>query len=145
MVLRHSPLSRLTALFLFMKRCAYYLSPRVLHSECREGWYESVPYKYVVCGGTPKLDEAMNIKVDSPRTSTLVVSSLDNKRAMEEVFGGNVENFCHYDVCLNVMASRIAAVCASIRISVEYGREFICCFVHQVCSFVAEMLGTSED
>ncbi|KAI8024552.1 putative alpha,alpha-trehalose-phosphate synthase [UDP-forming] 9 [Camellia lanceoleosa] len=34
-----------------------------------------VPYKYIVCRqGSPEMDEAMGIKVDSPRTSMLVVS-----------------------------------------------------------------------
>lgn len=39
----------------------------------------------------------------------------DNERALEELFGENVENSSHYDVCLNVMASRIATVFASLR------------------------------
>ncbi|KAF5187505.1 Syntaxin-binding protein [Thalictrum thalictroides] len=39
----------------------------------------------------------------------------DNERALEELFGENVENSRHYDVCLNVMASRIATVFASLR------------------------------
>ncbi|KAF9624022.1 hypothetical protein IFM89_007720 [Coptis chinensis] len=39
----------------------------------------------------------------------------DNERAMEELFGENVENSRHYDACLNVMASRIATVFASLR------------------------------
>lgn len=39
----------------------------------------------------------------------------DNERALEELFGENMENSRHYDVCINVMASRIATVFASLR------------------------------
>ncbi|KAK9154028.1 hypothetical protein Sjap_001508 [Stephania japonica] len=39
----------------------------------------------------------------------------DNERALEELFGQNVENSRKYDACLNVMASRIATVFASLR------------------------------
>ncbi|KAF6148132.1 hypothetical protein GIB67_011907 [Kingdonia uniflora] len=39
----------------------------------------------------------------------------DNERALEELFGENVQNSRHYDACLNVMATRIATVFASLR------------------------------
>ncbi|OVA10308.1 Sec1-like protein [Macleaya cordata] len=39
----------------------------------------------------------------------------DNERALEELFGENVENSRQYDACLNVMANRIATVFASLR------------------------------
>ncbi|KAF8413042.1 hypothetical protein HHK36_001016 [Tetracentron sinense] len=39
----------------------------------------------------------------------------DNERALEELFGDNVENSRIYDACLNTMATRIASVFASLR------------------------------
>ncbi|KAG9445398.1 hypothetical protein H6P81_016738 [Aristolochia fimbriata] len=39
----------------------------------------------------------------------------DNERALEQLFGENVENSRKYDTCLNTMATRIATVFASLR------------------------------
>ncbi|KAL5721457.1 STXBP unc-18 S1 [Ranunculus cassubicifolius] len=39
----------------------------------------------------------------------------DNERALEELFGENVENSRTYDTCLNEMATRIATVFASLK------------------------------
>ncbi|KAI3787371.1 hypothetical protein L1987_41800 [Smallanthus sonchifolius] len=39
----------------------------------------------------------------------------DHERALEEIYGVNVENSRHFDVCLNTMATRIATVFASLK------------------------------
>ncbi|XP_042483115.1 SNARE-interacting protein KEULE-like [Macadamia integrifolia] len=43
----------------------------------------------------------------------------DNERALEDLFGENVENSRIYDACLNTMATRISTVFASLRVWIK--------------------------
>lgn len=40
----------------------------------------------------------------------------DHERALEELFGDNVQNTRQFDTCLNTMAKRIATVFASMKV-----------------------------
>lgn len=40
----------------------------------------------------------------------------DHEKALEELFGENVEGSHNYNACLNTMASRIATAFASLRV-----------------------------
>lgn len=57
------------------EKTAYYtLAECCIVNAVRDGM-NLIPYKYIICRqGTPKMDEALEIAFDSPRTSTLVVS-----------------------------------------------------------------------
>ncbi|XP_057980195.1 SNARE-interacting protein KEULE-like isoform X3 [Malania oleifera] len=47
----------------------------------------------------------------------------DHELALEELFGGNAENSRKFDTCLNVMATRIATVFASLKIPSKTGGQ----------------------
>lgn len=59
---------------LYEKTVYYYLAECFILNAVRDGM-NLMPYKYTICRqGTPKMDEALGISSDTPRTSTLVVS-----------------------------------------------------------------------
>lgn len=55
----------------------------------------------------------------------------DHERALEELFGENVENSRKFDSCLNTMAVRIATVFASLKVS---GYACVCSHELNICS-----------
>ncbi|KAF8379309.1 hypothetical protein HHK36_028742 [Tetracentron sinense] len=62
----------------------------------------------------------------------------DNERALEELFGENVENSRIYDACLNTMATRIATVFASLK-------EFPCVRYRAATDIDASTMTTFRD
>jgi trehalose 6-phosphate synthase/phosphatase len=59
---------------LYEKTAYYSLAECCIVNAVRDGM-NLMPYKYTICRqGTPKMDEALSLSSDSPRTSTLVVS-----------------------------------------------------------------------
>ena len=57
------------------EKTAYYSLAECFIVNCVRDGMNLMPYKYTICRqGTPKMDEALKVSSDSPRTSTLVVS-----------------------------------------------------------------------
>lgn len=53
----------------------------------------------------------------------------DHERALEELFGESAQNSRRTDACLNVMATRIATVFASLKVILSFTNVVTCSFI----------------